>query len=588
MLNLLFGPPGRRTAEYDSSGWPTRRSKTQAGVVVDEDLALTYSAIWCATRLISESEASLPIAMYRRLRNNERELASDDYRSELVKSFPNRDMGSMAFREGRTMHQVNWGNGFAEIERERFGDFQSRILGMYPIHPSRVRPVRPANSRPGYRYLVRNNDGREVAMRAEEMLHVPGCLTDDGVWGKGVVSYARECIGIGISTERHAGRQFGSGNLPAVVVHGPGMRDPDARKNFRQEWKDIHGHPDGENLGILPIESKIEKLNFSNLDSQFIQNRKHNATEIARWYRVPPHMLGDLDRSTNNNIEQQGLEFIIYSLFPWVRRWEEALAMKLLTPEERNEFYFEHNFAALLRGDITSRMNSYRTAIMIGLLSINECRRMENWNSIGPDGDKHYVPLNMTTVEQAALGYDEPGRGPGSDQNGSPANDNAAEFDAWMRQRLKKAERQALRQHLGELERRKAGRGSDTGSADGWRVAGEKVLADALGRMFTKEANAAKRALAGGSDVEAWMRDFYPRHRDTLARALQPAAEVLRCGGSAVDAGTLADRVIATSRAELVEAFNRETRSQFLARLDSWPSERAQREAGLILKGDSR
>jgi len=587
MLELLFGPPGRLAAAYDSSGWPTRRSRTQAGVVVDEDIALTYAAVWCATRIICETVAGLPIAMYRRLPNNERTLASDDYRFELVKSFPNHGMGSMAFREGRTMHQVNWGNGFGEIERERFGDYRSRILGLYPIHPSRVQPVRPADNRPGYGYLVRNNDGRQVAMRAEEVLHIPGCLTEDGVWGKGVVSYARECIGFGIGTERHGGKQFGSGNMPSLVVHGPGMRDQDARKNFRQEWKDIHGHPDGENLAILPIESKIEKLNFSNLDAQFIQNRKYNVTEIARWYRLPPHVLADLDRSTNNNIEQQGLELIIYSFFPWVRRWEEALNMKLLAPEERNELYFEHNFAALLRGDIGSRMTSYRTAIMIGLLSINECRRLENLNGIGPAGDVHYVPLNMTTAEQAALGYDEPGRGPGSDQSGAPG-DNAAEFDAWMRQRMKKAERQALRQHLGELERRKAGRGSDTGSADGWRAAGEKVLADALGRMFTKEANAAKRALVGGSDVEGWMRDFYPRHRDALARALQPAAEVLRCAGSAVDAGTLADRVIASSRAELVEAFNRETRSQFLARLDSWPSERAQREAGLILKGDSR
>lgn len=561
LLAKLLGPGRRAAAGSASDWWPSRgRVRTQAGVQVDEDLALTYAACWCATRIIAETAASLPLLLYKRNRDDGREHATAHPVYNLLKLAPNPSMGSMAFREGRTMHQVNWGNAFAEIEREG-GRPDGDVVALWPIHPSRVRPVRPSDrdnrGRPltGFSYVVRNNDNSEVALRSEEVLHVPGVLSEDGVWGKGVVAHARESIGFGISTERHGATQFGGGNLPRVVIHGPGLKDSQARKNFREEWKEIHGHPDSAEVAILPVESKLEKLNFSNEDNQFLGTRVHNRREIATWYRVPPHMLGDLERAGYGSVEQLGLEFVIYSLFPWLRRWEEQISLKLLRPEERNTYFAEHLLASLLRGDLQARMNAYRVAIGIGVLTINECRRFENLNSIGPAGDANYVPLNMTTAERMMLGLDagKSAAGPGSDQSG-------VEEDGMTS-------------------------GAPPASGPGAQALGaaRSVLADALRRMGTKEANAARRR-AADADFPAWLDSFHQEHRRTLTEALAPAAELLTALGRPSTPAEMAARVLGSSRAGLLSAYETNTREQFGRLLDGWAG-RASALADDILAG---
>lgn len=436
MLDAIFGP--RRKAslpdaldDFWYSGAAAGR-RTRAGVVVDEDIALTYAAVWRATRILSEATAGLPLLLYRRLANGDRELATDHPMFDLAKSMPNPSMGSMAFREGRTVHQINWGNGFAEIER----DGRGRISALWPIHPNRVQPVgaNDADQRgvrlidAGYAYKVRSEDGTWVAMKPEEVLHIPGAISEDGCWGKGVVAHARESVGFGIGTERHGANQFGSGNLPKVVVMASGLKDKDARRNFREEWREIHGHPDSAEVAILPTESKLEKLNFSNEDSQYLGTRAFNKSVIADWYGLPGHMLGTNERPTYASVEVQSIEFVIFSLMPWPKRWEEQLALKLLTPAERREYYFEHSFGGLLRGDIASRMTAYQVALVNGIMTLNEVRRLENLPGIGPAGDEHYVAMNLTTAQRMMEGPPEPAT--------TDPGKAASLFDAWTRRLL--------------------------------------------------------------------------------------------------------------------------------------------------------
>lgn len=763
MLNFLLGSPRRRASSDDGTydGWiPLGSSlssgrKTNAGVRVDEDLALTYSAFWCGVRIISETVACLPLNMYRRLPDGDRELATDHHQYDLVKTAPNEQMGSLAFREGRTAHQVCWGNGFAEIERD---GPDGEVLAMWPIHPSRIQPTRQRDTGedgsrllPEYPYLVRNNDGRQVPMRANEVLHVPGCLSEDGVWGKSAVAYARESIGMGIATERHGATSFGGGNVPRVVISIPGMKDPEARKHYRKEWKEVHGSPDSAEVAILPVEAKLERLTMSNEDSQFLGTRGYNVTEMSRWLRLPPHMLGDLSRATFSNIEQQSLEFVIYSLMIWLCRWEEQLSLKLLSREERKDYYFEHELAGLLRGDLASRYTAYQVGLNSGFLTINRICRLENMPGIGPAGDQHFVQSNMTTAENILRGvmiggasstapkataqdpaapappepagelldvpdYRQPdawscgdsavhsvceffGVGPaghadyvqalgttpadgtsvGSIINfllsqglvvtaggeldvedlarffasgqpvicpvqmyGTPAEERARRSghyvvvigtglgqvflqDPSAGRRLMDEEQFladwrdkgadgkdyiqfgiAVGQELPDAE---AENDDGAGPAEPNNQPGESpsgppggpagdnqaqsleaarvVLRDVIGRLFAKEANSAGRAAANKTgDFEAWLSEWYGKHEQVATAALGPATVLLATQGRKVEAAALAGMLASESRAELRAAYNTDTPEQFRARLAAWSTERAERTAEKVLRGE--
>jgi HK97 family phage portal protein len=470
LLEYFLGP--RRAAandipwtdDLDSFGgrsWGGRR-RTQAGPVVDEDLALTYSALWCGTRVIAETGAMLPLLTYQRTDDDDHKEFPGHQLYPLLKTAPNPEMGSMAFREGRMAHQVLWGNAFAEIERDSDG----APVALWPIHPARVQPVRRnelgANGRPlypDYPYKVRNDDGTWLAMKADELLHVPGVLNEDGMWGKSVVAYGRESIGMGLGVQRHGASTFGAGGVPRGVITKSGMqfRDPEQRRQFRQEWKEMHGSPDSGEVAILQGEAEYKLITMSNEDFQFLGTLRFNVSEIARWLRLPPHLLMDLERSTNNNIEQQGMEFVIYGEMPWLCRWEEQLSLKLLRPEERGAVFFEHQLDRLLRGDVTARFNAYRVALASGFMTINQVCRLERLPSIGPAGDVNYVPVNMTTAQAMLESPPLPGSGagPGSDKTGAPAfggGDPRAAFDAWARQRFTKAARKELVAAFAALE----------------------------------------------------------------------------------------------------------------------------------------
>ncbi len=556
MLDLLLGSPGalsRRSAnEWTpiNPGHRVPRMRTQAGTVVDADLALTYAAVWAATRLLAETTAGLPLNVYER-DGSDRHLAADLPLYDLVHTQANEKIGSGVFREGRTMHQVNWGNGFAEIERNGNND----PIAMHPIHPSRLYPATADKKALGFAYDVRNNDGSLVSMRASEILHVPGTLSEDGIWGKGVIQHARESIGFGIATERHGSTYFGTGAQPKGVLTAPHLSDREKRADFREEWKLVHGSPDSNEIAILPVNSKFTPITISNEDSQFLQTRKHNDIVIAQWYRVPPHMLGNLDKATFSNIEHQQLEFVIYSLFPWVKRWEEQANLKLLSREQRRTYFIEHNFEGLLRGDIKTRMDAYQTALQNGILTINEVRRLENRNGIGPAGDQHYVQLNMTTAERM---LQEPDAARiSSTQVAVPGRIGVSDVRA--------------------LIEGPVASGAEPTTDDRSRV--RPIMHETLSRMFRKEANAVRRAIGKTSiDFTAWLSEFHAKHRGTIAEALGPVVSAFPGAMLSEDISTpqqIAALCAATSATVLNVAFNTDTPEQMANRLDAWDTDMA-------------
>lgn len=538
MLNLLLGSPRKRTGGGDQ-GWHVMGGvggrRTLAGPVINEDRALNFSAVWCATRILAETIGGLPLPIYQRMADGGRQQVGSHYLSDILKLSPNPYMGAMPFREGRVSHQVNWGNAFAELERNPRGE----VVAMWPIHPTRVRPVRPSDKQPDYAYWVRNNDGSSVMLRQDEVLHLPGVLSDDGIWGKGVVQYARESIGFGMATEQHGAAYFGNGAQPKGILTAAGLtKDPELRRNMRAEWKEVHGSPDSNEIVILPLDSTYVPISISNEDSQFLETRKHNITEIARWYRVPPHMLADLDRATFSNIEHQGLDFVIYSIMPWVRKWEDELNRKLLNLAERQEFFIEFNLAGLLRGDIKSRMEAYKLALESGIMTINEVRRLENMNNVGPDGDQHFFPLNMTTIARLATGPQQ--------QPTPAAKTNTASL-----------------------------------------AATRAVVGDALSRMFTKEANAVQRMAKNAElDLTAALGEFHAKHSETCSEAFTAVAALLTSCDIPTQANDLAAKVVIDSAVIILAAYDSCTHEQFAKLMSGWAAARTEQTLKTIFAED--
>lgn len=575
MLSFLM-PSRSQFRPDDESYWVPfgGRAKTSAGVVVDEEVALKYSTVFLCTRAITEPISSMPIVCYERQADGNREVATDAGALAVVDAVslvPNDEMSAMPWREGRTMHQVNFGNGYSYIER----DPRSGRPMLWPIHPSRMAA---ADKESGYDYVMRRNDGTLEGFTRSEILHCCGTLSDDGVFGRGIIQYARESIGFGLAVEKYGSAFFGSGGQPKGIIITPGLRQREDRRQFRQEWKEIHSAPDSSEVAILPPDSSYTPIAITNQDRQFIETRNVNRKTIAQWYRVPGYMIGE--RETVGNVEAQGIEFIIYTLYPWAKRWEEQLALKLLPKRLQPTHYFEHDFSSLLRGNREARMNSYRVALGTGVYTINECRRFENLPSIGPAGDVHYVPANMFTAERMMKEGSSAGAssGPGSDHSGSPADNPLDHELVAIGDLTTKSQRiefkQATKRLALDLEDR------PTRYVEDARIA----FTESLSRMYVKEANAAIRA-SKDKDFDAWMREFYAKHEIHVADSVRAACCLLHVAGGKrfTDHRDVAAWLVSRSKQEIMASYNSDSREVFTRKLEAWPHSRAGKMADEII-----
>jgi len=364
-------------------------SQNASGIPVNTDSALTFAAVWCAVRVISETIGTLPCVLYRRTGDDSREKAKEDWRYDLMRNQPHPQISAANFFESQTAHMVMSGNCYSRI---RYAPSQTA---------AQLEPRTPANVQieiNGDRIAYEVTGDQKETLPAERMLHVAG-IGGDGVSGWSVVKYAQQSIGTGMAGEQYAAAMHGSGATPHGVIEFPGRLDKEGREQLRREWNQIHGGASKSgNIGIMHGGMKFQPVSMSAEDAQFLQSREYSVREIARWFRLPPHMLADLaDSSVRANIEQQALEFVTYSLKPWLVKWQQALNRKLLTEPERQDMYFEFMVDSLLSTDQKSRYEGYAVGRQWGFLSIDDIRKRENMNTV-EGGDDYLQPTNMQVV----------------------------------------------------------------------------------------------------------------------------------------------------------------------------------------------
>ena len=365
--------------------------RSTAGVAVTPDSALTYSAVYACVRVLAETLGTLPLILYRKLPGGGKERAEDDYRYSLMHDAVNDEMTSTDWRETQMANMCLWGNCYSQI----IGTNGGRITGLWPML-SRYMTI-DRDRQGNLIYKTSEPGAKTPVLSAEQTLHVR-MMSLNGILGMSPISLARQAIGLGMATEQFGASFFGNGANPGLVIEHPGTLSPEAYAHLQASTAERHEGPDNAHKTMILEEGmKIEKIGVPNNDAQFLETRRFQISEIARWFRIPPHMVGDLERSTFSNIEHQGLDFLIYTMRPWLTRWEQAQNRSLLLPRERNTLYFEFLVDSLLRIDIVTRYNAYATAIQWGYKSRNEVRVDENMNPV-PGGDVLLTPLNMAPM----------------------------------------------------------------------------------------------------------------------------------------------------------------------------------------------
>jgi len=363
---------------------------TWAGQSVNEQTAMNCSVVFACIRVISDPVGALPLRLYRRA-GEDRVRATEHPLYPLLADAPNEDMSALDFRSCMQAAALAYGNAFARIKR-RSGD--GRILALTPIQSD---TVTPEITDAGLRYRI----GEKLHDRSE-IFHLRG-LSADGIWGHSVISLARQSIGLALAQEKYGATFFSSGGrVPYVLKHPGTFKTSEEAKAFREDWNAAYGNGERWHQGVvLTGGMEYTQIGIKPEDAQFLGSRQFQIPDICRWFRVSPHMVGDLSRATFANIEHLGLEFLTQTLGFWLRAWEQAINRSLLTAAERAIYYAEFDVNALLRGDYASRTAGYATLLQNGVLSVNEIRKMENLNSV-PDGDGRHIQLNMQPLDMVA------------------------------------------------------------------------------------------------------------------------------------------------------------------------------------------
>lgn len=393
--------PTNRTA---GSAYGFFMGTSAAGKRVNERTAMQTSAVYACVRVISESVASLPLHLYRYNENGGKEKALDHPLYHLLHDEPNPEMTAYSFFEAALTHMLLWGNFYAQIIRNGKGE----IMALYPLMPDRMTVDRDEKGRLYYEYQLTSDDpgkkkANSVILKPEDVLHVPS-LSFDGLQGYSPIAMARNAIGLGIAAEEYGSKFYANGAAPSGVLEHPGtLKDP---SKVRESWTQTFGGSSNSNkVAVLEEGMKYTPISINPSEAQFLDTRKFQVTEICRIFRVPPHMVADLDKSSFSNIEQQSLEYVQYTLRPWLTRLEQAMYRRLFTDEEKKKYFFKFNVDGLLRGDYQSRMNGYAVARQNGWMSANDIRELEDLDKIPEEqgGDLYLINGNMTKLEDAGL-----------------------------------------------------------------------------------------------------------------------------------------------------------------------------------------
>ena len=424
-IKSLFGFGQARDKPVDKAadaGYSFLFGRTTSGKPVNERTAMQTTAVYACVRILAEAIASLPLHVYEYQDDGGKKLVHDHPLYYLLHDEPNPEMTSFVFRETLMSHLLIWGNAYAQIIRDGAG----RVLGLYPLLPDKMEVQRDDKGNIYYVYS-RNSDENpmfkeygNIKLKAEDVLHIPG-LGFDGLIGYSPIAMAKNAVGMTLACEEYGASFFANGANPGGVLEHPGvLKDP---SKVRESWNSVYrGVSNAHKIAVLEEGMKYQQIGIPPEEAQFLETRKFQINEIARLYRIPPHMVGDLDKSSFSNIEQQSLEFVKYTLDPWVIRWEQSLQRSLLLPGEKGKYFIKLNVDGLLRGDYQSRMNGYAVGRQNGWFSANDIREMENMNPI-PDeegGNLYLINGAMTKLADAgAFAKTDTG------QQSAPAQENS-------------------------------------------------------------------------------------------------------------------------------------------------------------------
>lgn len=485
-----------RKTESDSvsneSGWWARLlgAEDSAGVDVNAATVKTSSAYWACSSAIAADIAKLPVHLYQRRQDDGREVADRHPAYRLLRVRPNPEMTPFSFREKLQDWALNWGNGCAEIERNNAGD----SIALWPLKPWRLRLRRDdATGRLYYEYT--NPNGITKRLDPSDVFHLRG-PTEDGIVGFNVITLAQISLGVAMAGDRFAASFYANRAQPSAILEHPGkFKDKTVADRLRSSFEKLYaGFKNAGRVAVLEEGMTLKTLTMPLADAQFLEQRQFSVQEVCRWFRFPPHKAADLTRATFSNIEHQSLEYVTDCLMPWMVRWEEEAAAKLLRPEEQGRLYFEHNTDALLRGDTKTRFESYQRALDSGALNLDEVRAKENMNPLPNGQGKVYrVPVNMQTVEQLIKGKAQPAAPkPPQDPKTDPSNNDQA-------------------------------RGTNA-SLKGLAMSFLPAFEQAHRNLLRIEADKLSRAAKQGSPMDH-ANEFYPKHVDAVRSHLFPVVE---------------------------------------------------------------
>ena len=395
ILSKILRARASPTNQIWSSAYNFFFGSTTSGKVVNERTAMQTSAVYACVRILAETIASLPLHTYS-YTDKGKEKAINHPLYYLLHTEPNPEMTSFVFRETLMGHLLLWGNAFAQIIRDGTG----KVLALYPLMPDKMTVDRTEK---GDLYYIYNKDGLLYPLRNDEVLHIPG-LGFDGLVGYSPIAMAKNAVGMAIATEEYGAKFFANGAAPGGVLEHPGVVKDPAR--VRDSWNSLFGgSSNAHKVAVLEEGMKFNAIGIPPEQAQFLQTRKFQTEEICRIFRVPPHLVADLDKATFSNIEHQSMSFIDNTIMPWVTRLEQSMQRALFNSSEKQGYFIKFNLNGRLRGDAGSRAAFYQIMRQNGIMCANDIRELEEMNLIPDDlgGNKYLVNGNFVDMANAGV-----------------------------------------------------------------------------------------------------------------------------------------------------------------------------------------
>lgn len=557
IFDRIFGagarPRAGTPAPHDDYWYtPLGGGPAESGEIVTSDTALQVSAVMACVKVLAETIASLPLRVYRRLADGGKELAADHEVYELLHSAPNNYQTSFEFREMLQAHLALRGNAYAEIRDRRGISFAA----LEPLHPDRVTPFYSPTAG-NIKYDVQGvsdctmpGDRNRRILTEDQVLHIKG-LTSNGVVGLNPIEAARNAIGLAMATEKHGARLFKNRAFPGGVLQHPGhFQDRDKARATARSFQDAYSGAKAHSVAILEDGMTWQQMSITPEDAQFLETRQYQVTDIARVFRIPPHMIGDLTKATFSNIEHQAIEFVVHTIRPWLVRWEQALTRKLL---DGSEFFIEFSIEGMLRGDAKARGEYYRLMREIGGYSVNDVLALENKNPIGPEGDLRHVSANWVVLEEPS-DEPEPTMTPAPLPPTDPDDDEDGEDDNPF---------ESFKSRMVRLQSTMQVFIDDAAE----RIA--KVETDIIGQRIDK-ANEDQEAF------NAWLDEFYTvKHRRYIDQAIAPVTRAWAAQGGEFDRDRFYADAVDSACEELKDQWKEEM-------LNGWSSRRKAEVATIL------